>query len=57
MRTGGRHDWLRWRAEPVAHAYRVCQTGHSSQGIPERGAEDVGVEGLLDYESAGWASG
>jgi hypothetical protein len=57
MRTGGRHDWLRWRAEPVAHAYRVCQTGHSSQGIPERGAEDVGVEGLLDYKSAGWASG
>jgi len=44
--TARRRYWLRWRPEPAAHANGVCQTGHASEGVPEGGAEDVGVVGL-----------
>lgn len=35
----------RW-AKPGAHADGVGQSRETSQAVPERGTEDVGVEGL-----------
>ena len=46
MRTGGGEDWLRWRPEPTAHTDGVDETSGAAEGVPEGGAEDVGVEGL-----------
>ena len=46
MYTGWGDDWLGWRAEPTAYTNGVDEAGCASQGIPEGGAEDVGVEGL-----------
>jgi hypothetical protein len=44
--TGGGEDWLRWRPEPTAYTNGVDEASGASEGIPERGAEDVGMERL-----------
>lgn len=51
VHTSRHWKWLRWGSEPAAYAHWVDQTCHASEGIPERGAEDVGVIGLLIDES------
>lgn len=44
--TSGSEDWLRWRPEPTAYTDGVDEASGASEGIPERGAEDVGMERL-----------
>ena len=46
MLTGGGEDRLRWRPEPTAYTDGVDETSGAAEGVPEGGAEDVGVEGL-----------
>ena len=35
-----------WRSEPAAYSYWVCEACEASSGVPEAGAEDIGVVGL-----------
>lgn len=44
--TAGRDDGLRRRSEPAADALGVGDAREAAQGVPEGGAEDVGVVGL-----------
>lgn len=44
--TGGGGEGLGWRAEPTAYTNGVDETGCASEGVPEGGPEDVGVERL-----------
>lgn len=46
MHTGRGEDGLRWRPEPTAYTDGVDETSGAAEGVPEGGAEDVGVEGL-----------
>jgi hypothetical protein len=47
IRTTRPQDRVCWWAEPGAHANGVGQSREASKAVPERCAEDVGVEGLL----------